>query len=230
VWQTERRQPAATAGAGRWRGRATVATAAGCGAVEWHRQIEQAARAVQPHLHVVALPGLGDRSALPTGQVEAIKLRCFVAAAAAFVDDVGAGDGLVGGLAHRIGEGGQQLGFGARRSEPEDLRRIGAARARGDQHLGAQRMPVDEGLAAELRIPRDLRHDAGRDRRDAFDVQVGVGRDDGVGRAWCRRCNVGRRPGRQRVRRRRRQARAGGQQYDDDRPADRPRQPCRQAR
>ena len=173
--------------------------------------VEQPAAEVQPAGHVVPHVRLGDaRVTCSRGEVEAVDLRRLVAAGAALEDDRVAGQRLVARLRHRLGEIGELLELAHRRREAMDLRRAGAGLAMRDQHLAPARMPVDEAVAAEVGVARDLLR-----RRSPESAEC-------PGARACRSASTqspdpaagggGRSGGARRRRRRRRHRRAGGEE------------------
>src|SRR4051794_4802882 len=100
----------------------------------------------------MALAGLAEAGHGTRGEVEREQLRGLVAAAAALKDHVAALARFVARAPHRVREVGQRLGLGARSSDAEDLRRAAARLAVRDQHLAPGRVPVDEGVAAEVGV------------------------------------------------------------------------------
>ncbi len=178
---------------------------AGGGAIQRHRGVDQPAAQVQPAGQLVPHVRLGDDAHLPGGEVEAVDLRRLVAAGAALEDDRVAGPRLVARLRHRLGEIGELLELAHRRREAIDLRGAGAGLAIGDEHVAPARMPVDEAVAAEVGVARDVLDDAGRNRRDALEHELVVGLHPVAGSGRGRRG----RGGGARRRRGRRHRRAG---------------------
>ena len=88
-------------------------------------------------------------------EVEPVQASASLAAGAAREHQVAALARLVARLGDRVGEVGQLPRLGQRPGDGEQLRRVGAAAAVRDQHLLAQRVPVDEGVAAEVGVAGD---------------------------------------------------------------------------
>ena len=155
--------------------------------VERQRAHQHLAAVVQPGLQLVPLGWIGQLDRGLGAGIESKQLGGLIAAAAAGEHDESSSTRLVTRRRHRIRGIGQLLGVGQRRSDAEQLRGVAAGLAVRDQHLAAQRVPVDEAVAAEVGVPRDLIGNVPRQRRDALQPKIRVGLDVARGRRWLDR-------------------------------------------
>ena len=99
----------------------------------------------------------------------------FVAALAAREDEILALRRFPRRVVHGVGEVGERRGRRARLGNEVEL--IGRVEPPAHEHLAAQRMPRDETVRAELAVRLQLLLELERDRRHAFEHEVG-GRSD----------------------------------------------------
>ena len=114
--------------------------------------------------------GEPHRRRLRVGGVDQPELVVLVAALVGHVEQLRAA-GLEGAVADRFGSAGQRDALALRFRQAMEVRRV--ADARRDHRLAPGAVPAAETRPAEIEVGFDLRPQLGRDRRHAFDDEVG---------------------------------------------------------